>query len=422
MLRLFGGRFNRINAFTANIISFIVCAICGIGIPICVGAFYSPEVLGFFNITFSFYIVLSQVAAFGVHLSVVKYTAEFVHDDVRRRTSIFSGFILTVILSCITSFIFYKSRCVVGYIYSSDAIADSVLWVSLGVLFFSINKTLLAILNALERFVEFAFYSAFRYILMLASLAVILLSKLDSEFLPAIFFSSELVLFVLLLFSLVDEFMLSHLFLDFIQKHLKFGSKAIGGHLMLVINSRIDILCLGIFVNDYLIGIYSMASLFAEGGVQLLTVLRTLYTPRVVRLLADKKNDELIRFIHSRRIIIWIAVAVGVLCAYLIYPYIVSLVTADSSFSSGQIYFGIIMLGVWCASGYLPFGFILANAGYPGRHSLMIMILLSVNVVGNLILIPAVGVIGAAISTMSSYILSVFLLKKFARKFIQIKI
>lgn len=422
MLRLFGGRLDRINAFSANIISFIVCAVCGIGIPICVGAFYSPEVLGFFNITFSFYIVLSQIAAFGVHLSVVKYTAEFVNDDIRRRTSIFSGFILTVILSCITSFVFYELRSVVGYIYSSDAIAESVLWVSLGVLFFSINKTLLAVLNALERFVEFAFYSAFRYVLMLVSLAVILLSNFEPEFLPAIFFSSEFILFVLLFLSIVDEFMVSDLFFEFIQKHFMFGSKAIGGHLMLVINSRIDILCLGIFVNDYLIGIYSMASLFAEGGVQLLTVLRTLYTPKVVRLLADQKNDELVQFVHSRRIIIWVTAAVGVLCAYFIYPYAVSLVTADSSFSSGQIYFGIIMLGVWCASGYLPFGFILANAGYPGRHSLMIMILLSVNVLGNLILIPTVGVVGAAISTMSSYILSVYLLKKFARKFIQIDI
>ena len=78
-----------------NIASFGVMAACGVAINLIIGRWYNPEALGVFNQTYSVYIIVSQFAVAGVHLSVVKYVAQYAHDASIYRTINTAGLILT---------------------------------------------------------------------------------------------------------------------------------------------------------------------------------------------------------------------------------------------------------------------------------------------------------------------------------------
>ncbi len=83
--------------------SVVVCGSTGLFLTILIGAQYGPAVLGAFNIVFAIYIILSQVAAFGVHHSVLKHMAEFAHDAILRRLIFSCGLIVTVPLALAVS-------------------------------------------------------------------------------------------------------------------------------------------------------------------------------------------------------------------------------------------------------------------------------------------------------------------------------
>lgn len=404
----------------ANYGSVIICGLGGLALPVCVGIFYPPEALGVFNQTFSLYVVLSQVGAFGIHLSVLKSVAQYSDSPQVQGSTISSGVFSTAVIALCTSVVVWFADGVIGALLNSGDVAAAVKWVALGLFFFAMNKTLLAALNSLERLEEYAVYSALRYIFMIMALGSFIALRVDAINLPAILPVAEAFLSCLLLRALANVFTARGCSIKHVKDHVSFGLRAVGGHVMLDLNSRIDILCLGLFLDDRSIGLYSMAAILAEGACQLPLVLRTVYNPRVIRLLYSADHTQLRMFINKVRNVAWLGMlAVSILAIY-VYPLVIPYLTGNPDYAQGQWIFALLMAGVCIASGYLPFGLMLVNGGYPERQTVMVMLLLGINVVGNMLLIPQFGLYGAAFATFASYAFSVVLLKMFTKKYLGI--
>ncbi|TSA56204.1 MAG: hypothetical protein D4R45_01165 [Planctomycetaceae bacterium] len=69
-----------------------------------------------------------------------------------------------------------------------------------------------------------------------------------------------------------------------------------------------------------------------------------------------------------------------------------------------------------------PFLGIILQGGKPGKHTLLASILVLFNIVGNILLIPILGMYGAALVTALVFILEAVLIKEFARKLFGIKL
>jgi O-antigen/teichoic acid export membrane protein len=74
-----------------------------------------------------------------------------------------------------------------------------------------------------------------------------------------------------------------------------------------------------------------------------------------------------------------------------------------------------MMAGLALASAYLPFTQILLMAKRPGWHTVYILGIVAVNFVGNWLLIPILGLDGAAIAIASSVVASALLLRVLVR-------
>jgi O-antigen/teichoic acid export membrane protein len=178
-----------------------------------------------------------------------------------------------------------------------------------------------------------------------------------------------------------------------IAEHLRFGGKAFPSGLFSELNTRIDVLILGAFATDAVVGVYSLAAILAEGMYQLLVAVRTTYAPALV---AGLPYGEIAR---GRNRTYLGAAALGALAvpAY-------ALVIGPS-----WPLFAVLVGGMVLGAGYVPFSQILVCRGFPTGHTLMILAVLVYNAAANAILVPLAGPMGAACATGSTFVVAALL-------------
>ena len=99
----------------------------------------------------------------------------------------------------------------------------------------------------------------------------------------------------------------------------------------------------------------------------------------------------------------------------LVYPYIASFLSGEVIQASYGILV-ILMASLSLYAVFIPFDYILLDAGWPGLQSVFMTINAMINVVLNFALIPPFGLYGACIATAISFILSCVNLNCFAAR------
>ncbi len=395
-----------------NIVSFGIMGVSGIILNIMIGIYYDAETLGIFNQVYAAYIFISQFAVGGIHLSTLKHVAEFSNDKKTISRIIIASLLLTFFLSLLFSSIFFFSKSVIGSLLNSKGVTTGIVWASPGLFFFAINKVLLSILNGLRRMKIFAVFQGLRYILIITSLIFCIILSFSGEKLVVVLSSGEVILFFILIIILRNDIIISETsgVFNWIKKHFDFGFKSFFSGVLMELNSRIDVLMLGYFLSDKIVGVYSFAAILAEGLFQLLIVLRTNYNPLLVKLIAEKKYEDLKKIIVKGKLITYGIMLPVIIIAIFIYPYAVDIIMENNSFVKSWPVFSILLIGILISSGYIPFSQILLQAGKPGLHTMMITILVLFNIIFNYVLIPVFGINGAAFATSGSFVLNVALI------------
>jgi O-antigen/teichoic acid export membrane protein len=106
--------------------------------------------------------------------------------------------------------------------------------------------------------------------------------------------------------------------------------------------------------------------------------------------------------------------------AVFFYPKGLDIFISDANFNQSIWIFGILMIGVTLNSFYRPFLGILLQGDRPGYHTLMVGILVVFNFIGNIILIPFLGIYGAAIATACVYSFEGLLIKYYSKRLLGI--
>lgn len=401
-----------------NVGSFGIMGVSGIALNILIGLFYDAATLGVFNQVFAAYILFSQFGVAGVHLSTLKYVAEFSSDRKKVGAAIIAALGLAVALSLIASICFWFVRPAVGHILDSPGVATGMAWATPGLFCFAINKVLLGVLNGLRRMKLYAVLQASRPLLIVGALLVATMLSCPSWHLPLVFSVGESVLLVMLLLATGRHFCRVPLasLKEWTARHLDFGLRSVASGVLMELNTRVDVLMLGYFASDRIVGIYSFAAMLAEGVFQLPIVFRTNVNPILVRLIADRQFTELKAFTRKGK---WVTYAVMIVVgglAVALYPWGVALVSNKPDFHHGWPLFAILMGGIVVSAGYIPFGQILLQAGRPGLHTGMITMLVLFNAAANLSLIPIWGAAGAAFATALAFVLSAVLIAVLTRR------
>ncbi|HHQ14847.1 MAG TPA: hypothetical protein ENK16_07435, partial [Chromatiales bacterium] len=379
-----------------NYASLMILGASGITLNIVIGLFYDSETLGVFNQVVAAYIFFSMLASGGINFSILRAIAKQATDREACAAVLVGAVIPTIVLSGVMTAAFWFSADTIAGWLQSEAVAQGMRAVSVGLFFFAINKVLISAVNGLRRMRAFAVFQALRWLLVLLGLLMAVALSAPGPWLAGVFTFGETTLFVLLVIEVSRQlpwWRQCH-WQPWVGQHLAFGVKSVLSGVLLELNSRVDILMLGYFLDDAKVGVYSYAALFAEGFFQVLVVLKNNYNPILARYIADRRLEELQQIIHRGRNRTYIALFVTGLVAVLVYPVLLDLLTNKPDFQLSKMPFSILVAGIVLAAGYLPFQNLLSMANFPAWHSLLIGLVVLFNIIANATLIPVWGING----------------------------
>lgn len=407
-----------------NFASLAVLGASGITLNVVIGLFYDSATLGVFNQVFAAYIFFSMLASGGLNFSVLRAVAGKADDRDDCASVLLGAVVPTVALSTIVAALFWWSADALAMWLESEPVADGVRAATIGLFFFAVNKVLLSAVNGLRRMRAFAVYQALRYVLILAGLLLAVGLSVPGPLLAGVFSFGEALLFVVLAVEVSTQvaWWRGKGWRSWTWQHLRFGIRSVLSGVLLELNSRIDILMLGYFLNDSKVGVYSYAALFAEGFFQLLVVLKNNYNPILARYIGEGRLEELQNIVRRGRNRTYLALPVAGLAAMLLYPAILGVLTNKPEFLDSHAPFVILVGGILLSAGYQPFTNTLSMANLPGWHTVYMSLVVMSNIVANAVLIPLWGISGAAAATALAFVVSALLLRFMVRSLVSLKL
>lgn len=410
--------------FILNLTSVFLLGISGIVITIIIVRFYSAPDLGIFNQIYAVYVFFPQLAILGIQNSTLKHIAQYSEDKEKYDSIITAALLLGSASAATFTLLLFLMRNPIGRLFDSAAIASGLIYILPGVWCFALNKVFLSILNGFQQMRAYAFFSSLRAIGMLIGIITAVIIRIDGFKLCVIFTIAECIVFVTIFFYTKKYFSFVNPWNcpDWVRRHLIFGIKSLSTGLFTELNTRIDILILGIFSTDRIVGIYSLAATLIEGLCQIPFVLRRMFDPKLTKYIYSNLITEM--YTLMRKVVWRTFCGMLIICGafILIFPHVIKLLTTDLDFNASWIIFCILVAGALIQSSYIPFSGILIQGGYPGYQSLFIVALCLTTTVLNLILIPPFGMYGAAVATSISYALFAVYLKLFVYHTLKITI
>lgn len=377
-----------------------VMAITGLFMNAVIASCYGSDILGLFNETYAWYMILAQISVWGIHMAIVKYVPEE-KTEYEKGGLLINGIVVCVVVSLIVTFV---SEMILFYV-EDFGLKHLMSIVFSGFVLLSVNKVLLSYLNAIYKMVPYAIFSSLRYFCLGLLLAVFSFFHVDISILATAFPASEVLLFICIIVYFIHNVKFNGK-VDWIeaQKLLIFGTKILPSYMVTEMNTKVDVVCLGFLISDTSkIGIYSFAILFTEGFYMLYITIRKIINPSLSEANANNMIIEHVYTIKKRikaylcygGIIGYIALVVGyrMVCFFL----------GGNEYLTGTVYIMIIAAAIVVNGKSIVFGDLLAQAGFPFEESVLNVLTVMTNFALNVVLIRFYGVIGAAIATALSY-------------------
>jgi stage V sporulation protein B len=400
-----------------NLVPVVLLAVVGLGLNFVIGGWWGPAALGVFNQVTTAFFVVSVFGAGGLQYSVLRAVAEVADDRGKTAAVVLGALVPTIGIAAVSTLAFVLLAPAIGELLDSSEVATGMRWAAPGLFCFAVNKVLLGVVNGLRRMRAFAVYQSLRYIGIALGLGVAALVGATAGQLPLLWTVTEGALFLVLVVELVMTVSLTKCagWVPWVKKHLDFGIRGVVSTLAFELNSKLDLWLLGIVMSDERVGIYSLASALAEGVIQLAVVVQNNINPTIARAIAAGRLDEVHALVASTRR--WFVPGLAAICAIsaVCFPFVIPFVIRDASFADGAPSFAILVGGIALTAPWQVFNSILLMASRPGWNTILVLLVVSMNFVGNVLLIPRMGMEGAATATAVTSVLSVFLLVRIAR-------
>ena len=384
--------------------------------------FYDAAALGIFNRAQAWYGILSQITVWGVHMSIMKLIPEC-KDDRQEREMILSSAFVGVLLFSVVCVVIIEAA-LPWVITNNRGLLTSMQMIVPALVFFSLNKVLLNYLNGLSEMKAYAFLQSLRYIVIVITILIFGILRCDHIRLTLCFMAAEIVVFAVSVGYLIHKkLFIKKISLKYVKEHARFGTCILMSNMVTELKTKVDIICLGFILgNDYLIGIYSFAVLFADGFYQLFYVVRRSINPKITEYHVKGKLQEGIAAINANLKKYLRVLSPLALAALGVGYYILCCLLHQKEYLVGLQYLLIICVAIMLSGRKIILGNIFAQTGFPTCESIVNTITVISNFSLNIIFIYIWGLSGAALATAVSYIIFGCALRYYANKELKVAI
>jgi O-antigen/teichoic acid export membrane protein len=184
-----------------------------------------------------------------------------------------------------------------------------------------------------------------------------------------------------------------------VKQHATFGLRGFWSGLSLEINTRLDVLVVGIFLSDAAVGLYALVAQIAEGFLNVLVVVRNQLAPVLGKLARPMQVESIQKLARTLLVTLMPLAAVCAAIGIWVYAPAVSFLFPTQGYEAGTSLLAILLVGLVLNSWLLVVDTLLIVGGHPGAYSLLMLLTVATNMAANLTLVPMFGLHGAAIAT-----------------------
>jgi O-antigen/teichoic acid export membrane protein len=352
--------------------------------------------------TLTIYTIASLVGGIGIPGAIVKYVAEYKEDKEKLKVFVSSGVINSAIFGAIVGSVLFALSGLLAGIFNMPELTDLIKIVAFSLPFLVVNNTLLGLLNGLREMKSYSFRTVIRSVLLIVF--VILLVGIGFGIKGAVLalLLSEIgTLFFLIFISRNFFHFVIQDYVKTTKKVVKFSSQLFLANAIYMVNTRADMLLVGYFLTSKDVGIYAIAVAIAGVFRMIPGVISTVTYPMMSEYYnkgMHQANELLINKIMKHVLII--SSIVGILIIFSAPDIIFWLFGPEflpAVMPLTLLIFSMLFFGSLAATGSA-----FSAAGRPDISFKLNLVWLVPNIALDILLIPRLGITGAAIATAVS--------------------
>lgn len=399
--------------FFKNYLGFGFQVFFGFLITVIIIHFKGFSFLGVFAQIYAIFVIAGQLSVLGINDSALNNISRNINSR-HEENIIRSAIQASVVNGSIFALLLFLNQSLLFNFFQSIEILNNLDILSLTIIFFTVNKVLFSVINGKKLFNYFAFLNFFRPLCILIILSFFVVFDIKSDNAAYLFLFSEVIIFLFIFLYINKIFLINYFKFDsyYFKKHYKFGTKVFFNSFLSESFIRIDVIMLGLFLEDFQVGIYSLAALFFEGIYQFSIVIRNVINPDIAKVYLRNKLNKLININrYSSKLSFFITIVISSI-VLILYPQLDLFIDKELVIQSYDI-LKILIIGIIFYSIIVPEENLLFQTNHPEAQSIYMIILTIVNITLNFIYIKKFGLFGAAIGTTISYCFAVILFNIF---------
>ncbi|MFW9873828.1 MAG: flippase [Candidatus Thorarchaeota archaeon] len=405
--------------------SFIALAVSSfvhLLLRIVLGRELGPSGLGLYTLVFTIYLFGMQFAAFGIGVALTKYIAEYNDDLQKIKEFVSSGIAGSLVSGFILGILLYSFSLIISVNFFHNPEMTTLLKITAFCFpFIAMQKVVLGTLNGLRRMKYFAFINIVQNLSVMGmSIALVIFLNMGVK---GAVFGFVIPTIIVGLFSLIlvkNYFVTASKVLSTSLKEISlFGFYVVLANSIGMVNTQIDSLLIGHFMNETEVGYYAVAIIFMQGIILLPQSVQKVTNPSIATYYGKGDYDGIRRLIKNSMakifvIILFISAFLATFGKSLIN------VIFTEEFIPSYAPLLILLIGYSVYATFISIGGCLSSIGKVKIIFKISLLCAVLNTLLNISLIPEFGLVGAAsatsISLLFTTLINIYFVNKYVRR------
>lgn len=403
--------------FQWSFISLAISSFAHLLLRMVVGKELGPSGLGLYTLIFTVYIFEMQIAGLGIDSAMIKYIAENHENEPKIKEYISSGIIGTILNGSIMGLLLYMLS---GYIsikfFHNPEMIPLLKITAFCLPFIAAQKMVLGSLVGLKNMKLYAITNiSLNILVMIVSIFLVMLLNMEVRGAVIGFVAPTIIIGLLSLITTRKYFTTNSLnFKKTLKEVSIFGFYATLSSSIGQLNSEINTLMIGHFMDKTMVGYFAVAALLIEGMRLIPNSVETVTFSHISSYYGSKNYENLNKYINGimlKVFIINIAESLGLL---LLGQFLIEMLFGKNFLPAYQPLL-ILLVGCSIYAPVLAISGVLPAIGKIKLESKIFIICTITNILFNILLIPKYGMMGAAIassfSSISMSLLTIYFIK-----------
>ena len=383
-----------ISLFTSSLVNFVL--------RIVLGRELGPAGLGIYTLVFVIYLLGMQFAAFGITSALTKYVAEFIDEPDTIRSYVSSGMTSSIISGTLMAVIlFLCAPYLANSFFNIPEMAGFLALIAVCLPFIAVQKAVLGTLNGFRRMHLYAMVNIVQYVSVVC-LSIVLVMVFHMGVFGAVI---GLVVPTIIVGTLSPFLIRAHLGYDrsfwdvpALRATTVFGFYVVLSNSIGYLATQIDSILIGHYLDPAAVGIYAVAILLVQALTLVPNAIQNVTYPAMATLYGKGDVNSVRHIFYStlkKSFLLTSGVAILLaVCA----PFLISLLFG-AQFLGAYIPLLILLVGYTVDSSFSAVGTTLGSIGKVHIVFRIQAVCVVLNIILNILLIPPLGIAGAALAT-----------------------